>query len=60
MNRSFDMKPAAKTHVPSCEGGEMTKDQQAAVDRYRELQAAIDRARGNRKVRNLSIVLSNG
>ena len=30
------MKPAAKTHVPRCEAGEMTKEQQAAIDRYRE------------------------
>ena len=37
------MKPAVRAHVPPCEGGEMSKEQQAVVDRYRERQAAIDR-----------------
>ena len=40
------MKPAAKAHIPPYEGGEMTKEQRAVVDRYRKQQAAIDRARG--------------
>ena len=44
-NRSFVMKPAAKAHVPPCESGEMSKEQQAVVDRYRKQQAAIDRYR---------------
>ena len=44
-NRSFIMKPAAKAHVPPCEGREMAKEQQAVVDRYREQQAATDRYR---------------
>ena len=42
-NRSFIMKPAA--HVPPCESGEISKEQQAVVDRYRKQQAAIDRYR---------------
>ena len=49
MNRSFNMKPAAKAHVAPCEDGEMPKEQQAMVGRYREQQAAIDRARGKSK-----------
>ena len=32
------MKPAP--HVPPCEGGEMSAEQQAVVDRYLERQAA--------------------
>ena len=48
MNQSFDMKPTAKAHVP-CEGGEMTKEQRAVVERYREHQAAIDRAKSKSK-----------
>ena len=43
-NRLFIMKPAA-AHVPPCEGGEMSKEQQAVVDRYRGQQATIDRYR---------------
>ena len=35
-NRSFIMKPAATARVPPCGGGEMSKEQQAAIDRYRE------------------------
>ena len=44
-NRSFIMKPAATTHVPPCEGGENSKEQEAIVDRYRKQHAAIDRYR---------------
>ena len=51
MNQSFSMKPATVTdstikrkcvqqHVPPCEVEEMTKEQQAAVARYREQQNA--------------------
>ena len=43
------MKPAAKSHVPPCEGEEMMKEQRDVVERYREQQAAIDRARGKSK-----------
>ena len=39
------MKPAAKAHVPPCERGEISKEQQAVVDRNRKQQAAIDRYR---------------
>ena len=42
MNQSFNMKPAT-TRVPPCGGGEMSKEQQAVADRYRERQTAIDR-----------------
>ena len=42
-NLSFIMKPAAKAHVPPCESGEMSKEQQAVVDWYRKQPAAIDR-----------------
>ena len=51
MNQSFNMKPAVKAHVPPCEGGEMSKEQQAVVDRYREQQAASE---GVAKSRGLS------
>ena len=51
MNRSFNIKPAVKAHVPPCEGGEMSKEQQAVVDRYREQQAASE---GVAKSRGLS------
>ena len=44
-NRSFIMKPAAKAHVPPCDSGEMSKEQQTIVNRYRKQQAAIDRHR---------------
>ena len=43
MNQSLNMKPAVKAHVPPCEGEEMSKEQQAVLDRYRERQTAIDR-----------------
>ena len=48
-NRSFIMKPAAKARVSPCEGGEMSKEQQDVVDRYRKQQAAIDRYRAKSK-----------
>ena len=52
MNQSFNMEPTAVTdckrkcvqqHVPPCEVGEMTKEQQAVVARYREQQDAKSR-----------------
>ena len=49
------MKPAT-AHVPPCEGGEKSKEQQAVVDRYREQQAVIDLYReGVAKSRGLSV-----
>ena len=44
-NRPFIMKPGATAHVPPLEGGEMSKEQQAVVDRYQKQQVAIDRYR---------------
>ena len=55
-DESFKMKPAA--HVPPCEDGEMTKVQRAVVERYREQQAAIDRA--NSKSKGPELVYSAG
>ena len=39
------MKQVKAPHVPPCEGGEMSAEQQAAVDRYLERQAVRDAAR---------------
>ena len=36
------MKQVKEPHVPPCEGGEMSADQQAVVARYLEQQAAND------------------
>ena len=43
MNQSFNMESATVMHVPPCEGGETTKEQQAVVERFREQQAVVDR-----------------
>ena len=36
------MKQVKAPHVPPCEGGEMSAEQQAVVDRYMERQSARD------------------
>ena len=48
-NQSFNMEPATVMHVPPCEGGEMTKEQQAVVGRCGEQQADIDWYRAKSK-----------
>ena len=50
MDKSFNLKPLT-THVPPYE--QMSKEQQAGVDRHREQQAAINRE-GVAKSRGLS------
>ena len=42
VSSSFNMKQVKAPHVPPCEGGEMPKEQQAVVDRYREQQSVVD------------------
>ena len=52
------MKPTTKAHVPPCVGGEMTKEQRAVDERYREQQAAIDRYRAKSKSKVPELVYS--
>ena len=67
MYQSFNMglptTTDSKQLVPPCE--QMTKEQQAMIERYRKQKAVVDRYREQqvircREIRNLSIVLSNG
>ena len=51
-SKSFEMKPAT-AHDRPCEGGEMSKEQQAVVDRYREQQAAKGVAKSSSVAREL-------
>ena len=72
MNQSFNMEPTTVTdsiikrkcvqqhHVPPCEIEEMTKEQQAMVERYREQQAVVERYRERQDVKSKSTHSTKG